>query len=596
MHFRERTVAAVTMTILLASTAHAQDRKAAEAVSFDREAKPIFRKRCANCHNTERPRGELDLTTYAGVVAGGASGKAAVAGNPEESPIYTLAAHIEDPKMPPNAPKIPQREIDVIRRWIEGGLIEKAGDSPSPAGPGRSEALAATLVSAEISPHSSAVSALAVSPVAPIAAVSGHRQVLIFDLIEKKLLGALPFPEGDVFALKFSKDGQTLLAGGGVGAESGKVILFHTKDWSRASEVGDELDAVLAADLAPDAGRVVLGGPSRAVKVIANPGGQILHTFRKPTDWVTAAAFSPDGLLVAAGDRFGRLFLWETRSGQEFLTLRGHPKAITSIAWNDQGDRLFTAGEDGVIQLYDLHAAKVISRWEAHAGGVLSIAVQPSGRIASCGRDRSVKVWESDGKLVSNLGPANDQSTRVAWASDGRSVVSGDLSGEVRIWSLADSSSARLPMPVASRPAAVALVVPVLTPARPFGLKPVALIAKVDKSEPTLRPGDDLQAALASAREAASAAERTVAGLTRLAQARSRGPEPVSASNAASSPSGDALTSANAALIALRAALAAEPGNATLARAFEETERAVRLLEQKRDRLNPASASTSEDR
>jgi hypothetical protein len=56
------------------------------------------------------------------------------------------------------------------------------------------------------------------------------------------------------------------------------------------------------------------------------------------------------------------------------------------------------------------------------------------------------------------------------------------------------------------------------------------------------------------------------------------------------------LSSANAALIALRAALAAEPGNPGLTRALEETERAIRLLEQKRDRLNSVSASTSRDR
>ena len=590
MHSRKRTVAAVTLTILLASTADAQDRKAIEAVSFDRDAKPILRKRCANCHNTERPRGELDLTTFAGVVAGGASGKAAVAGNPEESPIYTLAAHVEDPKMPPNAPKIPQREIDVLRRWIEGGLIEKAGDSPSPVGVVGPEAPAATLVSPEIPPHTSAISALAVSPVAPIVAASGHRQVLLFDLAGRTLLGALPFPEGDVFALRFSRDGQTLLAAGGLGAESGKVVLFRTKDWSRASTVGDEVDAVLAADLAPDGARVVLGGPTRAVKVVENPGGKVLHTFRKPTDWVTAAAFSPDGLLVAAGDRFGGLFLWETRSGLEFLAPRGHPKAITSVAWDGNGDRLLTAGEDGVIQAFDLHAGKVVDRWDAHAGGVLSVDVHPSGRIASSGRDRRVKVWEPGGKLATDLGPATDQATRAAWTADGRSVVSGDLSGEVRVWSLVDSSSTRLPMPVAARPPAVAMVAPVLTPARRFAPKPVAVASTNARPEASARPVDDLEAALASAREAASAAERTVAGLARLAQARSRGPEGVSPS------AGDALASTNAALIALRAALAAEPGNPGLTRALEETERALRLLEQKRDRLNSASASKGEGR
>jgi hypothetical protein len=41
----------------------------------------------------------------------------------------------------------------------------------------------------------------------------------------------------------------------------------------------------------------------------------------------------------------------------------------------------------------------------------------------------------------------------------------------------------------------------------------------------------------------------------------------------------DALVAANAALSSLRAALEAAPGNPALARAREETERAIRLLE-----------------
>jgi hypothetical protein len=589
MPLPSRTVAALALTIVFASPSVAQERKPTEVVSFEREVKPILFKRCGSCHNPERARGELDLTTFSGVVVGGASGKVAVAGKPEDSPIYTLPAHLEDPNMPPNAPKIPQREIDTLRRWVEGGLIERAGDSAL-AGVTAADAPTETLVAPQIPPRASAISALAVSPVAPIAVVSGHRQILVFDLDGGKLLGALRFPEGDVFSLKFSRDGQTLLAAGGIGAESGKVVLYQTKTWARASAVGDEVDAVLAADLAPDNSRVVLGGPNRAVKVIANPKGEILHTFRKPTDWVTATSFSPDGLLIAAGDRFGGLFLWETRSGQEFLVLRGHPKAITAIAWNEKGDGLLTAGDDGAIQIFDLNSGKMTRQWEAHRGGVLSIDVHPSGRIASSGRDRRIKVWEPDGKLVSNLGPAQDQTTRVAWTADGQSVVSGDLAGEVRVWTLANSSSTLLPMPVAARPDAVALVAPVLTPAQPFARKPVATRSKGDSSDGLASPGDDLEAALASAREAAASAERAVAALTKLARSSPPG------SNQPTYTAADALKSANVARTALQAALAADPGNSSLERALSETERAVKSLERKPDRLKTAADSTSDER
>jgi hypothetical protein len=52
----------------------------------------------------------------------------------------------------------------------------------------------------------------------------------------------------------------------------------------------------------------------------------------------------------------------------------------------------------------------------------------------------------------------------------------------------------------------------------------------------------------------------------------------------------EALDAASAGLTSLRAAMAAEPENLALKRAVDEAERAVRLLEQKRDRSRSGSA------
>src|SRR5262249_53522561 len=209
-------------------------------------------------HNPDRPRGELDLSSYAGVTSGGVSGKAAMAGKPEESPVYTHPAHLEDPKMPPNKPKIPQRELDLIRNWIAGGLVEKGG-GPAPASEPPAP-VAGGLAKAGPLPRLTPVTALAVSPAAPLAAVPGRRQILLFDLVSGNPLGALAFPEGEVHTLRFSRDGTVLLAGGGVGGQSGKVVGFETGSWKRLFELGDETDAVLAADITTDNTRLC---PSR---------------------------------------------------------------------------------------------------------------------------------------------------------------------------------------------------------------------------------------------------------------------------------------------------------------------------------------------
>lgn len=443
---------------LLAAAGHAA---AAEPVSFEKDVRPVFKKHCVSCHNADRPRGELDLSSYSGVTAGGVSGKAATPGKPEDSPVFTLAAHLEDPKMPPNKPRIPQRELDVIRTWIAGGLIEKTGGTasasatPAPAAGG--------LAKAGPLPRLTPVTALAVSPVAPLAAVPGRRQVLLHDLAAGKVTGAVPFPEGEVHALRFSRDGTVLLAGGGVGGQSGKVVGFETGSWKRLFELGDEPDAVLAADITTDKSRVVLGGPGRVVKVFSVADGKPLHAFRKPTDWVTAVGFSPEGLLVAAGDRFGGLFVWEAKSGKEFSTLRGHTKAITGVAWRADSNAFASCSEDGTVRVWDMHAGTEAAKWAAHGDGVLAIDWHPSGVIATAGRDGRVGLWSATGKRVGDLGPAADHVTKVAFTPDAKAVLAGDWSGEVRAWPVGGGAAVKLALPLDTKPVAAAAI-PVPTP------------------------------------------------------------------------------------------------------------------------------------
>ena len=493
----DRLTAGLALLLAFAGPASAQDQPAAAtAVTFEKDVQPVLKKHCLTCHNAERPRGELDLSTFAALSAGGASGPAAVAGKPDGSPLYTLAAHLDDPKMPPGKPKIPQRDLDVLKGWIAGGLVEKAGGAvAAQAPPAPPIKPTGGLVPAAAFPRPTAVTALAVSPAAPVAAVAGHKQVLIYDLAAAKLLGGLAFPEGEVHALRFSRDGAVLIAAGGVGGQSGQVVGFDAKTWRRLWAVGDEQDAVLAADLSPDKTRVVLGGPGRVVKVVAVADGKAVHTFRKPTDWVLSAAFSPDGLLVAAGDRFGGLTVWEAKSGKEFANLRGHVKGVTALAWRADGDVLASAGEDGTVRLWDLHAGAEAKKWEAHPGGVPALDWQRDGFLATGGRDGAVALWSAGGERASRVQTSNDVVLRVGLTPDGKQVVAGDAAGALRLVNADGRPAAPLPVPVVAKPAAVAAV-PVPAPA-----------ARVAAALPPVAPAvSTLQQEVVEARKALAAA------------------------------------------------------------------------------------------
>src|SRR5882757_8474487 len=117
----------------LALTLSAQDRRP----NYEDDVKPLFARRCFACHSAGEMRSGLNLESYSGVLKGGSSGDAVVAGRAAGSLLYKAVAREEGaPQMPLGQPKLPDAEIALIRDWIQGGLLETALSMPKgPVGP-----------------------------------------------------------------------------------------------------------------------------------------------------------------------------------------------------------------------------------------------------------------------------------------------------------------------------------------------------------------------------------------------------------------------------------------------------------------------------
>lgn len=406
---------------------------------------PIFRNTCLNCHNPDKKKAGLDLTTYAGTIAGSENGKVINPGNAEGSLLYKCVLQNEDPKMPPKGDKLTDAELVVVKNWIAGFALESATSKPAAASQNQ---VAAAVVSLERPPGPppmpgdlplepvvrtravNSLTALAASPWAPLVAVGGQKQVVLYNTETLQPVGILPFPEGFPTIVRFSRNGQLLLTGGGLGGKSGKVVLWNVLTGQRAGSVGDEVDQVLAADVSPDHGHVALGGPARVLKIFATKDGKLLHSLKKHTDWVTAVAFSPDGRYLASADRNGGIVVWEGASGKEFNTLPGHKAMVTALAF--MPGVLASGGEDGKITLWDVKEAKEIRSWTGHAGGVASVDFTPDGRLVSAGRDKIAKVWDQEGKAKTTSEALGDIAMRAVLSSD--RVIAGDWTGKISVF------------------------------------------------------------------------------------------------------------------------------------------------------------------
>lgn len=439
MHYSIRILRTLAAVLLLGVSfcqfSNAQEGGSA-TVEFS-DVRPVLRKRCVTCHNIEEARGDLDLSGMAAIEAGSGSGPVIVPGNPNESLLYTVAAHLEEPVMPPNSPKIPGRELDLIKRWIEGmGPAAKSPDVSEGDAEPISERLSNSemggLVSVRPLLRPTSVNSLAVHPSKPIFAVAGRGQAVIGSLESGEWIGGFNFPFGEVTSLKFSSDGDVLLVAGGVGGLSGTVLGINVETGERLFQIADELDTILAVDMSNNGRLLAVGGPKKIVRIYSIDSGEVVHTLRKHTDWVMSLAFSPDGLLLASGDRFGGVFVWNPENGELFHGLQGHQGPVAAIAWDNGSETLLTGCEDGKLRVWNMHHGEMTTAWDAKVGPILSLAHSSNNITFVGGRNDQASVWMGPEIQKSTL-KATDQVVQVGLDGVGKTGVFGDSLGNICI-------------------------------------------------------------------------------------------------------------------------------------------------------------------
>jgi hypothetical protein len=473
-----------------------------EKLTYDDHIRPLLENKCFSCHNPDKKKGGLELTSYSGLMNGGSGGAVVDAGNPQASRLWTCSSKKEEPYMPPEGAPLEAKDLALLSKWIAGGVLQAkgsvakksnqpkvdltfAGGAGKPTGPvARPENV--LLEPVIVTPRTSAVTAMAASPWTSLLAVAGQKQILLYDTDSHELAGILPYPEGYARSLKFSANGSLLIMGGGRGGKIGHAIVWDVKTGKRVTEIGKEFDQVMSADISPDHGKVVLATNTKKVKCFDVATGEQLYLIAKHTEWVTGADFSPDGILLATSDRNGNVYVWEADNGGEFYNLGQHKGSVTDLAWRADSNILASCSADGIITTWEMKTGKQVATWGAHGGNVQSVSFLPDGRLVSCGADGTTAMWSIDGKRLEHAQGVkqNDQVARVVGLYDSKTFVSSNWLGEVRFF---ETATGREITQVSSNPAKI-----------------IDRLAAIEKRLTELEP------ALAPAEAAAKAAEARI--------------------------------------------------------------------------------------
>lgn len=120
------------LMLLLAVVAFLPTRLAAgEPVDYLRDIKPVLTQRCFACHGSLKQRAKLRLDTAALIRKGGRHGPAVKPGDADGSLlIERVTAAEETTRMPPQGKPLTDKQIALLKAWIQNGAPAPAGEKP----------------------------------------------------------------------------------------------------------------------------------------------------------------------------------------------------------------------------------------------------------------------------------------------------------------------------------------------------------------------------------------------------------------------------------------------------------------------------------
>jgi U3 small nucleolar RNA-associated protein 15 len=254
------------------------------------------------------------------------------------------------------------------------------------------------------------------SPVAPHDfAVTSSARVIIYNSKTNEPKQTITKFKETAFGASFRQDGQLIVAGG----EEGIIRLFDVAKKHQLRTFTGHTDAVHVTRFSTNRDHVMSGGDDGTVRCWDVSTGEAVAVLGKHEDRVRAGVTSPaspdvwasagydnkirvwdvrakecikvldhghqvedllfypsGGVLVSAGDNVVKI--WDVLGGFNVLdTLTAHQKTVMSLALDSTRTRLFTAGADQLVKIYDTTSYKVTHTIKYQAP-IMSIAVSPN--------------------------------------------------------------------------------------------------------------------------------------------------------------------------------------------------------------------------
>jgi len=160
------------------------------------------------------------------------------------------------------------------------------------------------------------------------------------------------------------------------------------------------------------------------------------------TDIINGVACSADGQKIASAGDDGIVKVWDLNSGKVLLTLGKGLQGADAVAFSPDGRLLAAAVTAGgrrgnAVQVWDLANGQLVQDMREHTQLITDLAFSPDGnRIASVGNDNTLRIWNVRyGTLETTQKETKNNLLALAYSPDGKNIVATEnWDGKIQMW------------------------------------------------------------------------------------------------------------------------------------------------------------------
>ncbi|MEB3340390.1 hypothetical protein [Okeania sp.] len=118
------------------------------------------------------------------------------------------------------------------------------------------------------------------------------------------------------------------------------------------------------------------------------------------------------------------------------IDLVGHTDSVMSVAFSPDNQIIASGSKDKTVMLWN-REGKWLKTLPGHKKWVSSVSFSPDGKIlASASDDGTVKLWTNKGKLLRTINAHNSWILGVSFSPDGQAIATASYDNTVKLWSL----------------------------------------------------------------------------------------------------------------------------------------------------------------